>query len=266
MVSKMKWQIAVAILAQTVLVFSFLEAQGAANEPNQWASLLASNDRKAREAALAWLRHEQVKLASPLELSNKYAIFLSLLHVDQPGFAYRASHFLGQLPEDSNIVERSHAILHKVATTNEMLCALAYLENARPQEFTAYFAEKTYTNVPTFIARTFASSEPLRRLIDKYHLDLIANYLAWKPSLTGSGIENPFRQDILRESASISHAILGVCNGLNTNRLSRRLILIMGEIGSSDFFDVLLREYRMLPNDRTAISIASCIGSLQVLK
>ncbi|MDZ7618415.1 MAG: hypothetical protein U1E05_15530 [Patescibacteria group bacterium] len=89
-------------------------------------------------------------------------------------------------------------------------------------------------------------------------------YLSWVASKEIADQPNPFREPLLKEGSAVSAYIAANKDRFARPQVPVKLVWLVGEIGSSACFDMLLDEYQERPNYRTAVSLAACTGSLQI--
>lgn len=95
--------------------------------------------------------------------------------------------------------------------------------------------------------------------------DLLSAFLQWRPSGTKCDEGNPFEQTLVELGASLTPVIAALYPSSDAV-LPLAIVCILGEIGDSEAFDLLLREYLARPSMRTAVSLGSCLGALSMNK
>lgn len=236
-------------------------AQGKNSDYEADGEKLFSEQPPVREKTLSVLMKAQ-KADQGFDLKNKEDIFRRVISLGQPNYAYRACHFLAKLPEDRAVTRLAESVVDKKnQDITELVGVLAYLEIRRPQVFLAFFEKRTYLEIKDSMLMLFASSDIVCRKKEDYHRQVLKEYLNWNPDKYQRDTPNPYRQKLLDEGHAIVPMLVKIYSEGDV-QLPLSIIWILGEIGSTDAFDLLLKEYLARPAERTAISLGSCLGSL----
>ncbi len=100
-----------------------------------------------------------------------------------------------------------------------------------------------------------------------YYRGLVESYLTWTPPPNSSDFENPFRVKLLEADREMLGEIFREMYAEPFRAIPLELIWLWGEMGAIEgvpLLDLLLQEYAERPSPRTAISIGSALGTLNV--
>ncbi|MDD2744465.1 MAG: hypothetical protein PHV02_19565 [Rhodocyclaceae bacterium] len=227
---------------------------------------LISDRPLERENALESLIARRRKTDNRLDIENKKKVIEKVVCIQSPSYVYRVSHFLAGLPVDQEMISWSESALNRDRVgVFELIGALAYLEEQKPNAFEAYFRSHSIETIDPIICRSFASSQIVITLRDQKLNKLIDNYLQWRPTKERADDSNPYRKELVAEGDEVARLIVERFGKVDSP-LPLSLIWLLGEIGSPCTFDLLLKEYARNPTVRTAISLGSCLGSLHLAK
>ena len=109
----------------------------------------------------------------------------------------------------------------------------------------------------TVVAVTPASSQASSNEL----AELVASFLAWRPSPGAADEVNPYRPKLLAQGDAGVQPLL---TALTKAPDDVAAVWLLGEIGSSKGFPWLLSRYLAAPSQRVAISIGSCLGVAEV--
>jgi len=100
-----------------------------------------------------------------------------------------------------------------------------------------------------------------------YYQGLVESYLTWTPPPDSFDFENPFRVKLLEAHRETLGEIFREMYAEPSRAIPSKLIWLWGEMGAIEgvpLLDLLLQEYAERPSPRTAISIGSALGTLNV--
>ncbi len=226
---------------------------------------LSSQSRAERNRGILWLA-THINRGDLKNLEDKAALFAKASTSTDIAFAYKLATVLAMLPKDLNIVIEAREAL-KGTKQPKLIAAIAYLERHEPKAVEEYFKNKEYSALSESIKQVLAGSLYVVALKEQYIAATLGKYLAWTPGPPSKAIldkPNPFHGVLLEERRHVVAYVMKNKERFSRPKMDLGMVWLLGEIGDSRSFELLLSEYRSRPNYRTAVSLAACTGSLQI--
>jgi hypothetical protein len=202
------------------------------------------------------------------DIDDKYDIYNKIKQCGDNLIIYKFVYLLSKLPTDNKILStakrdlKSHEISHFIA-------GYAYLIRKDEKYLTENCKFDNYENIDPLIRYIFLSTAPIIRSREQWIKVNIENYLTWNPRESKTFIVdqgNPYRLKLLQECNHVAEYIVSRNKEYIDPVLPHDLIWLLGEIGDSCSFELLLDAHCYKPDYRTAISLGACVGSLQLEK
>ena len=207
------------------------------------------------------------------DLPLKKDIFESLItNSKNIFFLYDSIAFLASFSKDDELLRHCKLnITHKVRTQNILIASLTYVSVYDEQAFEQYFSKKEYLQIQEEIRTLFAWHPVMMQKRDQFLIDALLRKPKMEPISSKEHVRKIIADDsdpvyllLLKEEAFITDFVNRNKKLLMTPTLPLQLQELLGEIHSFESFDILLENYLQEQNFRSAITLASCIGSLQI--
>ncbi|HOY32568.1 MAG TPA: hypothetical protein PKW80_11875 [Bacteroidales bacterium] len=248
-------------------VFCQWQKQDSVAQFNEKIPNLYSNDRVIRENTLWELMLLKGNLPPAFDLKNKYQVFQNIIKIDAADYVYRAVHFLAGFPEDKEITKFSVSSVRSQSENKpELVGSLTYLEKFNIPEFNNYLTSKSYPEIDSMIRMIYYRSDIIRKKRFFYYNDLISSYIKHGAHNNSFGKDNPYRAAIVKDEYAIAEYIVDSLSKSAKDSLviPAPVIGILGEAGTPNAFDLLLKEYLVRPSEKTGISLGSSLRSLNI--
>ena len=122
-------------------------------------------------------------------------------------------------------------------------------------KFRPYILVLTAVIVIVLAAAVWIVNARSAKIVNEPVETLVNHFMTWKagPWREGMDMDNPYRQAMVERSEQVVPYILE-----NPPGMSLEMIWLLGEIGDTRCFDILLKEYRKQPGSVRACSLAAC--------
>jgi hypothetical protein len=204
------------------------------------------------------------------DFSRKEEIFSKLSEIEDFDYVSNVARLLSRLPIDAVVLERAKSILSQPAgpgSKTSLVAALQYTRQHALDTFRAYFETLTYDEIDEELAQALIGDEIVHAKRVAYYRALVASFLTWTPPANSFDFENPFRVKLLEAHRETLGEIFREMYAEPFRAIPLELIWLWGEMGAIEgvpLLDLLLQEYAERPSPRTAISIGSALGTLNV--
>jgi hypothetical protein len=205
-----------------------------------------------------------------IDLPDKKNIFDSLLKNSPDNyFLYQSIRFLSKFNKDEGILQEcDHDLNSKNYDDKAVIAALTYRLTHDLSAFNRFFADKDFSDIDDFFKEIFKDTlvieqkrndfleENLRKMLDGKKMSASGSFTADAP--------NQYYQVLQKNREYIPELINRHKKQFMTPSLPLEILYLLGECHSFESFDILLENYLIDPNFRSAISLAACTGRLQV--
>ena len=238
------------------LLVSWLDAKG-----NQQEALMKLS-----------IMHNRGELAN---LPCKKKIFDILIkNSDDELFLHQSILFLSKFDLDNAILLRcKHNIHSRECPEKELIASLSYLSEKDLMEYNGFFEGKNYLTIDNSIKRLFYNTSIVKEKRDLFLSQALmelakpaemkeATLMKYDAPLDNN--HDLLYNQLLKEAKYVPIYINTHKKDFMTPTLPLVLLYLLGEIHSSESFELLLDNYLMEANFRSAITLACCTGSLQL--
>jgi hypothetical protein len=223
------------------------------------SKLLLSGDRKqvlfASSEIDVRLNRGEIK-----NIGKKYEIYLSSKKSKDIFVIARMAEILARMPLDSNIELAAKKDLNS-QDVNNFIGGYKYMVKFDEKFADAQVKYTSYKDIPILIRQFLYNAKPIVKLRNQWINETLKKFLTWQSSGTRDE-PNPYRKILLEESHYVIDYVLVNPSEYGVQPIPLGLIYLLGEIGDTRTFELLLQAYHHDANFRTAISLGACVGPL----